>query len=188
MTETILRKSTVIALDPSAELRQHMLHHWGEGDATCVGQAWDGVIWGAVRNQRWTVSQDSGPDRGAKFRWETLQKLRIFSVDKELRVWRRGEAFEAILLAEGERVAAPHQCLIASECFRRDLDYELIRSPKARQLDEDFVALRGLAGQLHFPPGPVPSRLNVRLYYQANEKTGLLRCVENRILKLVPWR
>lgn len=175
MKTTSLQKSEVFALDQGREIGEALLHHWGGGDAICVGHAWDGVIWGRVSAGHLSIA-----DRGARLRWETLLDLRLFDADLELRVWRRGNALEGLEVTDSETPAG--------EFYFRDREFELIRSPKSKPPDKEFVELKGLAGQVHYPPGPVPARLCVRLYYQADGETGLVRGVENRLLALVPWR
>lgn len=187
MKTTSLRKTKAFKLDSSGEIRDTLLSHWGNGDATCVGHARDGVIWGKVYQNQLNIPYDSNPKRGARLRWETLQDLRIFNEERELRLWRTGDGFEAIIITETHRSLPDHDCE-SLEVYFRTQAYELIRQPGNEPPDDDFVELRGLAGQLHFPPGPAPSQIRVRLYYQVDENTGLIRCIENRLLALVPWR
>lgn len=188
MTRTSLRKSKSFKLDASQELRQALLRHWGSDEATCIGHAWDGVIWGKVEAQQLSIPYDAAPGRGAQLRWDTLQDLRIFNESLEMRLWRSGDAFEAILVSESDGLHNEHAWEPAHEVYFRNQNYELIRAPQKRPADADFVKLQGLAGQLHFPPGPPPAKLSVRLYYQVDEESGLVRCVENRLRSLIQWK
>jgi CRISPR-associated protein (TIGR03984 family) len=177
---TTLRRAEV-TLDLGQGIREELLGQWGTGDAVCVGHAWDGVIWGRISSRRLSIPYDTRPGRGAQLRWETLLDLRIFDERREIRIWRRGNALEAVEVTDSSASQS-------GEAYYRDLDFELIRSPGSRPSDGEFVELKGLAGQVHYPPGPVPAKLRVRLYYQADPTSGLVRSIENRLVALVPRR
>jgi CRISPR-associated protein (TIGR03984 family) len=158
--------------------RDHLASEWSRGDAWCVGHAYDGLLWGRVKAGALRFSSDFRHNWGAKFRPETLTDLRIFNEAREMRVWRSAEGFRSCILSE-EDDGLPVKA--------RDTRYMLIHSPKSiREIAEgEFVELKGLAGQTHYPPGaPVPAALAVRTYFRADD-SGIFRTFENRALKLV---
>ena len=170
-----------IAFD-SSDLRGAIASSWPGDDAVLVGHAYDGVIWGVVKNGTVTTARDRIGAEGTQLRSETLLRLHIFDDKHELRVWRSDGKLSACLVAE-----APEGDVDFAGFS--DERYELLRQPqKSRSLTADeFVRFDGLAGQLHTPPGqPVPRWLKVRHYYTKHTETGLLREAEHRLLALEP--
>lgn len=164
------------------DLRDALTVAWGTAEGVVLGHAWDGVIWGRIANGALDLEGDRAePERvGAVLRQATLMDLRLFSPERELRVWRDRAGLRACLVEEDA----------SGTRFRATWDacYELIRWPERRPADGRFVVLEGLAGQRHAPPGqPVPRALEVRHYYERDERSGLLRLAEHRLLALRPW-
>lgn len=181
---SLVRSGTKLAVHPVEldrdALRESLQHAWGDDQGVLLGHAWDGVLWGQIHQGRLSLAADALPDRCPRLRPETLTDLRLFAPDRELRVWRVADSLRACLLVEqnGEAFVA-----------FQDGHYQLIRSPGNAPSDAEFVPLRGLAGQLHHPPGrPVPGALTVRTYFAADTITGLAKAAENRLLGLVPWK
>lgn len=165
---------------PGGDLRTALGVLWNGKDGVLLGHAYDGQIWGRVRNGRLELAGDHVPGVGASLRAETMLDLRLFNAGQELRIWPGGPRLQACRLTEGQ----------TGQCYAgyQDQSYELLRQPKNPPPPAaPFVLLEGLAGQRHAPPGePVPRSLAVRHYFERDPETGLLRVAEHRLLGLFP--
>jgi CRISPR-associated protein (TIGR03984 family) len=166
---------------PGGDLRMALAVLWNREDGVLLGHAYDGLIWGRVRNGRLELASGFLAQVGASLRAETLLDLRVFNPQQELRVWQAGAGLKACRLTEGQsgQRYAGYQ----------DQSYQLLRQPNPNKPLQQarFVVLEGLAGQRHAPPGePVPRCLAVRHYLEGDPETGLLRIAEHRLLGLEP--
>ncbi|MGH8550288.1 MAG: type III-D CRISPR-associated protein Csx19, partial [Methylococcales bacterium] len=162
-------------------LREVLSAAWSDAGGIVLGHAFDGVIWGRMKDGLLELASDPPNEIGATLRMETLLDLRLFNAGQELRVWRTDSGMRALRLAE----AGTGQVYAAYQ----DRSYELLRqpNPKYPHRPAPFVILEGLAGQRHSPPGePVPTRLAVRHYFAEDEETGLLCVAQHRLLGLEP--
>jgi CRISPR-associated protein (TIGR03984 family) len=161
---------------PGGELRAALQACWKRGDAWVLGHAFDGVLWGILREGKLvTPPEELGPP---VLRAETLLDLRIFDPTEELRVWRVEGRLEACVVREAAS-GEPFQA-------KQDRAYALLGSHRAGVRRGAFVELRGPAGQRHTPPGDRlrPERLEVRHYLRADPETGLLAMAEHRLLNV----
>lgn len=108
-----------------------------------LAHAIDGVIWGKVDAQRIYTSHDVAPAVSPPLRLETLQQLRLFNADYEVRLWRAGDEWQAIRITD---VADPAAVAISER--------QLLTGTDAEQLENDFVSLRDGAQGLRYiiPP------------------------------------
>jgi CRISPR-associated protein (TIGR03984 family) len=172
LTTLFLHRESLEPID--RDLANALTALWRLPDATLVGHAADGLIWGLLRDGDLSLAPNA-----PKLRGETLLHLRLFDEEEELRLWRTGEVLGCCRIHEaetGSRYAA-----------YRDQSYELLRDPDPKAMPNDgaFVEMRGRAGERHCPPGsPIRTRLRVRHYFEQNPSTGLLRTAEHRWLGL----
>jgi hypothetical protein len=168
----------LLAFDPIAlpggDLRAALQALWKGGDAWMLGHAFDGVLWGVLRDE--ALLTPAPELRPPALRAETLLDLKVFNADRELRVWRVEDHLAACLVHEaatGDRFEATQERM-----------YQLLRAHGAPPDRGAFVELRGPAGQRHTPPGDrmQPERLRVRHYLRAAPETGLLTMGEHRLL------
>lgn len=164
----------VTHLEVGEDVRALVAHCFQHGDATILGHAFDGVLWGLVCSGRVVT-----PEGGALLRAGTLLDLRVFNEARELRVW-RGES--ALLACEVRESSEGGLELAAFQ----ERDYLLLSGPKKAAIEGDFARLEGRAGQTHTPPlieGRAPAKIRVRHYLRQNEQ-GMLQMAEHRILSL----
>ncbi len=171
------------------DLRGALVQTWGAGDAWVLGHAFDGVLWGHVREGRLVMAVDVGVLEAPLFRRETLLDLRVFAERRELRVWRTTDGLRA---CEVQETSGP---LTGQSVFQavQDRTYALMGAGTSSAAAEGFFELRGRGGQHHTPPalggvapgsGAVaPQGLCVRHYFETRDN-GLLRMAEHRLLGL----
>lgn len=151
----------------------------------------DGLIWGKMTEEGLFISNDADPQFGPLLRWQTLQRLHLFSEKRELRIWRYGMDFKGVFLSdepgEDEYYYDEEQILLGT----------IIRdgfSSKTANNTISFTPVEDLAGQWHAPPiagSALPEgsssrlRLKLRHYLKADEESGMLRVSISRILKLL---
>ncbi len=181
---------TPCEVEATTDLRESMIQMasrpFPDADAWILGTADDGVIWGRLHKGQLVTSADLtvpagsqqgiGARVGAQLRRSTLQSLRVFCLQGELRLWRSTAGLRAVVVTEQNGPA--HQ-----DAARLDDEHPLLGAHKkpgeVAQLSHAasglvFSILRGRAGEVHAPPiawsggSPYP-RLLVRHYYRLQE-------------------
>jgi CRISPR-associated protein (TIGR03984 family) len=151
-----------------------------------LGFADDGLIWGRLTAQGVVTAHDADPALGPPLRWVTLQRLHLFSPDRELRIWREANAFRAARLQEQKDEQAhgyyeENQILLGAS-LRQGL------SPVSASVP--VTPVEDLAGQWHAPPIAATAftrrglRLRLRHYLSPDPETGMLYVAASRIVKL----
>ncbi len=163
---------------PEGDLRAALCILWHDQDGFLLGHAYDGLIWGRLRNGGIELATDYFAKVGALLRAETLLDLRLFNAAEELRIWRAERRLQLCRLTEN----------LKGKDFvgYQDRTYGLLGKPRNPVPQAaPFVVFEGPAGQCHAPPGdPVPRSLAVRHYLESDLATGLLRVAEHRLLGL----
>lgn len=163
---------------PEGDPRSALGMLWHDPDGVLLGHAYDGLIWGRLRNGSLDLATDYFREVGALLRMETLLDLRIFNAKQELRIWRGSSRLEACRLTE-DRTGQDY-------AGYQDRSYNLLGKPR-NPLPQaaPFVIFEGPAGQRHAPPRDrVLCSLAVRHYLESDPETGLLRVAEHRLLGL----
>jgi CRISPR-associated protein (TIGR03984 family) len=161
----------------AGEVAAAILALWGEEDGWALGHADDGVLWGKVEQGRLIMAPATPLER------ETLLDLRLFNLEHELRIFRRGAALRAchVTQARGREEAVCYQAI-------EQRSYLLLGRPEQAP-EGEFVTLLGPGGQRHTPPrlkgGAAPTKLLVRHYYEQEPDSGLLRESTQRYLELL---
>jgi len=166
-------------LASAGDLRSWLTRVWPFGAAWLLARADDGVIWGMIANGELRVGGDERPGEVRPLRRETVQDLKVFSPEGELRLWRRDAELRAALVTTAD--APPGQHFVTAE----DRSFPLLGSPDNGQQPGSFSRYRGGAGQQHFVPvfDLPPLWLDARFYYAATD-SGVLRMFEYRLLSL----
>lgn len=151
----------------------------------------DGLIWGKMADDGLFICNDADPRFCPLLRWQTLQRLHLFSEKRELRIWRHGGTFKGVFLSdepgEDEYYYDEEQILLGTE-IRKGISSKMVNNSIS------FTPVEDLAGQWHAPPiaesefvKGTSSRLRLKLrhYLKADEETGMLRVSISRILKLL---
>jgi CRISPR-associated protein (TIGR03984 family) len=153
-------------------------------EGVLLGTADDGVLWGRLHEGRLVMSRDA-TDIGALLRRETVQALRLFGPEGELRLWRRGGGLH---LAWGQQGPGEGAAL--------DEEHPLLGARAKREEVETqgahgvtFSILRGTAGEVHAPPvfwrgGRQQPQLKVRHYLTRSASSMMWRLAHTRWMAL----
>ena len=172
-----------IFVDADKETFQKMfLPIWGNGDAWVLGHVTDGVLWGKVYQTKLILANDADPSFGPSLDKNRLLDLRIFSPEKELRIWRQHGKLHGCLV---------HENTSKGYCYGYDEYQVFVSAKRDGQAAADgviFSRLRGPSGQTHAMPVDWDGtgqkwRLKVRHYLNAAE-TGMLTVTESRLLEI----
>lgn len=107
-----------------------------------LAHAMDGVIWGWVKTHEIHTSHDVAPEISPPLRLETLQQLRLFNLDYEIRLWPGREGWEAVEVSD---VLDPTATAIT--------EAQLLSGTYAKQLEHGFIYLEdGAQGLRHIIP------------------------------------
>jgi len=176
--------------DPEGWLRR-----CGISNGWILAYADDGVIWGIINNGFPKFSCNVFPKVSPPFRASTLQQLRIFNKEMELRVWRRESLFDGYSLRDGNIKET------------RDEDYILLGN-KIEEIKDGFTLLPdGSRGLRHAVPIDISDLMNnaksnkfqltltVRHYIDYEEDNGQAYISSSRMLGLklngeevLPWK
>lgn len=145
----------------------------------------DGLIWGQMRDQKLLIAHDANPAFGPLLRWESLQRLHLFGLDKELRIWKEKDGFSGVSFEEeggGDGYYDEEQILLGTH----------LRGEGEMRLADGlvpFTPVEDLRGQWHAPPIHADEfrrwalRLQVRQYLSEDQETGMLKIKDHRIVR-----
>lgn len=107
-----------------------------------LAHALDGVIWGWANSDELHTSHEVAPKISPPLLDETLQQLRLFNPDYEVKLWRVGDEWKAIRITDVEDTDAA-----AID------EQQLLWGTQAKLLSEDFMCMKdGSQGLMHVMP------------------------------------
>lgn len=151
-----------LSFDPQADLTK-----WLRVQATTtswlLAHAADGVIWGWATADELHTSHEVASDISPELRLSTLQTLRLFNPDYEVRLWREGDAWHALHISD-----------IADENAAAIDEYHLLWGTHAEGRDAGFIRLEdGAQGLRHvIPPFAGSENLVGRLGLRSDTSRG----------------
>lgn len=142
MTREIIEHSFVDQpLEISGPL-DHWLRLQARQPSLLLAHAIDGVIWGRVNQDELITSHDVAGRFSPPLRAETLQQLRLFNPDFEVRLWRNDSSWSAVRISD-----------VASAGAAAIDERHLLWGTHAAPLAEGFTKLReGSQGMVHVIP------------------------------------
>ncbi len=175
------RSCDSLELPPDTELKL-----WLEERARQHGLRWllantdNGIIWGELRDTGLKLSSEAFGQRELRLDRLTLQQLRLFGQQGELRIWPGVKGLSARICCDGQGDAVEWI----------DEEY-LLWGSDAEAADGGFTRLvEGAQGIIHSPPlSFAPSarrraKLRVR-HYLAEDDAGVARISDSRLVELV---
>jgi CRISPR-associated protein (TIGR03984 family) len=122
------------------------LEEWVKKQATTpswiLAHALDGVFWGWANRDELHTSHEVAPKISPPLHLETLQQLRLFNLDYEVRLWRSTDNWKAIRITDVEDADAA-----AIE------EQQLLWGTQAKLLSDDFMCMKdGSQGLMHVMP------------------------------------
>jgi CRISPR-associated protein (TIGR03984 family) len=132
-------------LPTETDLIDDWLVSQGANGDILLAHADDGVIWGQIRDGNLFVSHQVAPQISPPLQHQTLQDLRLFNTERELRLWR--VAHNTLHWTSIEDAPATEDRPVAFD------EVHLLWGTKARVLENDFVLLEdGEQGLRHVIP------------------------------------
>jgi CRISPR-associated protein (TIGR03984 family) len=151
----------------------------------------EGVVWGRREGTRWKLSSAVYPEVSPTLSAGNLQQLRLFGPFREVLVWRSDEGLLGRELADTGPVAK-------EQPLRPEDQHYLLIGDRLMSIKEGFTLTADGRGSRHAAPLTTsegdfgsaekrhwPFRLQVRHYFMADPRTGLVRVAASRLVHLV---
>lgn len=145
----------------------------------------DGVCWGRLTpDQNWRLSSQVFPKVSSEVSESNLLEVRLFGIDQEVLVWQTEQGFMGRRLTDAPEFDGAHPCqpddekriLLGNKYLESQEGFTLVNTARGLQqaipiecTDEDFTGHRW------------PLRLDIRHYFDQNEKTGEVRIAASRL-------
>lgn len=160
--------------------------HWQDGDIL-LAHADDGVIWGEVREGRLEISHQVASEISPPLLFKTLQDLRLFNADREIRIWRTQDTFKGIIIRDTDPTDKtpkafdePH-LLWGTKAYKRDKDFFLLEDGQ-QGLRHVIPKIKGITDQQKLLENRL--YLQVRHYIEEDTSNGVNRIAISRLVKL----
>lgn len=187
-------QSTITPLDVPSAQQLESLSPWLNEQASAHALRWmlahtmSGVIWGALRGDRFHLSSEAFPDHfaGVSLDWLTLHQCRLFGEAGELLLWQAGRQWQACMRHDDAPTGEATLYLDETHLLWGN------REMPGRNSANGFLVLaEGRQGIVHAPPlqkvptGERRAALRVRHYVAEEADTGLLRITASRLIELL---
>ncbi|MEL6524879.1 MAG: CRISPR-associated protein Csx19 [Chloroflexota bacterium] len=93
-------KKTDLSFDAETDNLEAWLTKHVTGDVWLFAQALDGVIWGEIRAGKLQTSGQLDANISPQLRLKTLQQLRVFNENYEIKLWRQGNTWHALKIED----------------------------------------------------------------------------------------
>jgi CRISPR-associated protein (TIGR03984 family) len=148
----------------------------------------DGVVWGRRQGGNWRLSSSAFPEVSPEPRRDNLQQLRLFGLLREVLLWKADGGWQGRELADAETPS--------DEPLRpQEQDYVLLGDRLLASVKDGFTLVGDGRGSRHAVPlvceeaqfgaGPQrrwPLRLQVRHYFTADSRSGVVRVAASRLV------